>query len=136
MSTLSLPSGVRATAQRRAVLRAVEEASGSFSVADLHEQARRIEPRLGLATTYRTLELLRASGGVHALLGEGRSTYVRCKAAPDEAGHHHHLVCTSCGGVEETGLCAAPSDAELRRLHGFRPAAHELDIYGTCRRCA
>lgn len=125
-----LPEGVRATAQRRAVLRAVEEAGGAFTVAELHERARRLEPRLGLATTYRTVELLRASGGVHPLLGEGRHAYVRCR--PD---HHHHLVCTSCGAVEETELCAAPSDAELRRRHGFRPAAHELDIYGTCRRC-
>lgn len=104
---------------------------GSFTVAELHDRARKLEPHLGLATTYRTVELLRASGGVHALLGEGRPAYVRCR--PE---HHHHLVCTSCGGVDETELCAAPSEAELRRRHGFRPAAHELDIYGTCRRCA
>jgi Fur family transcriptional regulator, ferric uptake regulator len=128
---LSLPDGVRATAQRRAVLRAVSEAAGSFTVAELHEHARRFEARLGLATTYRTLELLRSNGGVHPLLGEGRSAYVRCR--PE---HHHHLVCTSCGAVEETDLCAAPSEAELQRRHGFRPAVHELDIYGTCRRCA
>lgn len=131
MDELSLPAGVRATAQRRAVLRSVGEASGSFTVAELHERARRLEPRLGLATTYRTLELLRAAGDVHPLLGEGRNAYVRCR--PE---HHHHLVCTSCGGVEETELCAAPSDSELRRRHGFTPVAHELDIYGTCRSCA
>lgn len=125
-----LPEGVRATPQRRAVLRAVGEAGGSFTVAELHESARRLEPRLGLATTYRTVELLRASGGVHPLLGDGRNAYVRCR--PD---HHHHLVCTSCGAVEETDLCAAPSEADLRRRHGFRPAGHEVDIYGTCRRC-
>jgi len=128
---LALPTGTRATAQRRAVLRAVEESRGSFTVAELHERARRLEPRLGLATTYRTVELLRASGGVHPLLGEGRHAYVSCR--PE---HHHHLVCTSCGGVEETELCAVPSEAELRQRHGFRPASHELDIYGTCRRCA
>lgn len=131
MVEIALPDGVRVTVQRRAVLRAVAEAAGSFTVADLHESARRLEPRLGLATTYRTLELLRAHGSVHPLLGEGRAAYVRCRP-----GHHHHLVCTSCGAVEETELCAAPPEAELRKRHGFRPAAHELDIYGTCRRCA
>lgn len=135
MSEPVLPPGVRPTAQRRAVLRAVDEAHGSFTVAELHERARRLEPRLGLATTYRTVELLRAHGGVHPLLGEPH-TYVRCRAGHDPAGHHHHLVCTSCGGVEETELCAAPSAAELRRRHGFTADAHELDIYGTCRRCA
>lgn len=130
MDVPELPAGIRATAQRRAVARAVGEATGSFTVAELHDRARRFEPGLGLATTYRTLELLRANGGVHPLLGEGRHAYVRCR--PE---HHHHLVCTTCGRVEETELCAAPSEADLRRAHGFRPAAHELDIYGTCRSC-
>jgi Fur family ferric uptake transcriptional regulator len=132
VSELKLPVGVRATSQRLAVLQAVGQATTSFTVAELHEQARRLAPGLGLATTYRTLELLRASGGVHPLLGEGRNAYVRCR--PDH--HHHHLVCTTCGAVEETELCAAPSEADLRRAHGFRPAAHEVDIYGTCRACA
>jgi Fur family ferric uptake transcriptional regulator len=131
MASISLPAGVRATSQRLAVLRAVDEHSGSFTVAELHDRARRFEPRLGLATTYRTVELLREHGTVHPLLGDARPAYVRCGPS-----HHHHLVCTACGGVEETELCAAPSEAELRRRHGFRAAAHELDIYGTCRRCA
>jgi Fur family ferric uptake transcriptional regulator len=127
---VSLPDDVRSTSQRRAVVRAVAESTHSFTVAALHDRARRFEPRLGLATTNRTVELLRANGGLHPLLGDPH-TYVRCRA-----GHHHHLVCTSCGAVEETELCAAPSEEELERRHGFRPAAHELDIYGTCRRCA
>ena len=130
MAETPLPDGIRATAQRLAVARAVGESAGAFTVQELHDRARVFEPRLGLATTYRTLELLRERGGVHPLAGE-RATYVRCR--PD---HHHHLVCTSCGGVEETELCAAPPASELERRHGFRAAAHELDIYGTCRRCA
>ena len=123
--TSSLPDGVRPTSQRLAVARAVAESAGSFTVAELHDRARRFEPRLGLATTYRTVELLRASGGVRPLLGDGRPTYVRCHAE-----HHHHLVCTSCGVEEQSS--APPSEAELERRHGFRPAAHELDIYGIC----
>jgi Fur family transcriptional regulator, ferric uptake regulator len=130
-SPLELPAGLRSTSQRLAVLRAVGESSGSFTVAELHDSARRFEPRLGLATTYRTVELLREHGALHPLLGDSRPAYVRC--GPD---HHHHLVCTACGAVEETELCAAPSEAELRRRHGFQASAHELDIYGTCRRCA
>jgi Fur family ferric uptake transcriptional regulator len=112
-------------------LHLVEEWRGSFTVAELHARAREVQPRLGLATTYRTVELLRREGAVRPLLSEGTHAYVRCSPQ-----HHHHLVCTSCGGVEETELCAAPAEAELRRLHGFRPTAHDLDIYGTCKRCA
>jgi Fur family ferric uptake transcriptional regulator len=129
--TAPLPDGIRSTAQRRAILGLVESWEGSFTVADLHEQARALSPQLGLATTYRTVELLRRAGRLHPLLADGRPAYVRCRPS-----HHHHLVCTSCGGVEETELCAAPSDAELRRRHGFQPTTHEVDIYGTCRKCA
>jgi Fur family transcriptional regulator, ferric uptake regulator len=131
MEALSLPPGVRATAQRRRLLALVEAWEGSFTVADLHERARSAEPGIGLATTYRTVELLRRAGSIHPLVGDGRHAYVRCGPT-----HHHHLVCTSCGRVEDTELCAAPPADELRRRHGFRPTAHELDIYGTCRRCA
>ena len=80
---------------------------------------------------YRTIDLLRRTGSVRPLPAQGRATYVRCKP-----GHHHHLVCLGCGGVEETDLCTAPSAVELKRRYGFAPDAHQLDIYGHCRRCA
>ena len=128
---LVLPAAARLTPQRRAVLDAIAEHPGSFSVVDVYDRARRMEPRLGLATVYRTIELLRQTGSVRALPSEGRPAYVRC-----HPGHHHHLVCLHCGTVEETELCAAPSEAEVHTRHGFRAEAHEVDIYGTCARCA
>ena len=127
----ALPPRTRMTASRRAVIDAVAAAEGSFTVVEIFDEAREAHPALGLATTYRTIELLRRAGSVHPLPGAGRAAYVRCR--PD---HHHHLVCVTCGSVEETELCAAPSDAELRRRHGFRAQGHELDIYGVCKRCA
>ncbi len=135
-ASIALPAGTRLTAQRRTILELVDGWSGGFTVADLYERGRAAEPGLGLATTYRTVELLRASGAIHPLLGEGPNVYVRCSAEHRHGGHHHHLVCTSCGAVEETELCAVPAADELRRRHGFRASGHELDIYGTCRRCA
>jgi Fur family ferric uptake transcriptional regulator len=125
---LELPRKVRLTPQRKAVLDAIEAERGAFTATDIYDAARATEPSLGLATVYRTLELLRSDGSVRQL---GGATYVRC-----HPGHHHHLVCVSCGSVEETELCGAPSAAVLRRKHGFRAETHELDVYGTCRRCA
>jgi Fur family ferric uptake transcriptional regulator len=127
---LSLPGSTRLTPQRRAVLDLIADRKGSFTAVDLFEAARRGSPQLGLATVYRTVELLRRTGSVRPLVGDARPAYVRC-----EPGHHHHLVCLSCGAVEETELCGAPSSAELRRRYGFRAEGHELDIYGTCARC-
>jgi Fur family transcriptional regulator, ferric uptake regulator len=125
-----LPDGVRLTPQRAAVLDVVADLD-SFTLAELYDRARAREPRLGLATVYRTVELLRETGSVRPLPTEGRATYVRC-----HPGHHHHLVCRACGAVEETELCAAPSDAELKLRHGFVAESHELDIFGLCGHCA
>ena len=127
MSELRLPDHVRVTRQRLAVLDAVAAQPGSFSVVDVYDRARKRAPSLGLATVYRTVELLRDAGSIRQLAG----AYVRC-----HAGHHHHLVCRSCGSVEETELCGAPSPAVLERRHGFRAESHELDVYGLCARCA
>ena len=69
MTELALPSGTRMTAQRRAVLDAIEASNGPFTAIELFERARRAHARLGLATTYRTLELLRRTGSLHALPG-------------------------------------------------------------------
>ncbi len=128
---LALPPRVRLTPQRRAVLEAVAASSARFTAHELYERARRIHPKLGLATIYRTLELLQQTGSVRPLAGAGGPGYIRC-----HPGHHHHLVCLSCGTVEETELCAAPPASELKRRYGFTPETHEVDIFGTCARCA
>jgi len=128
---LALPQRTRLTPQRRALLDLIVEREGSFTVADLFEDARRRDSQLGLATVYRTVDLLRQTGSVRPLAGDARPAYVRC-----EPGHHHHLICLACGAVEETELCGAPSPAELRRRYGFLAEGHELDVYGTCADCA
>lgn len=128
---LVLPAETRLTPQRRALLDLIMEREGSFTAVELFQDARRRRPELGLATVYRTVDLLRQTGCVRPLAGDARPAYVRC-----EPGHHHHLICLACGAVEETELCGAPSPAELRRRYGFVAQGHELDVYGTCADCA
>lgn len=125
-----LPAGVRTTPQRTAVVETVAALAGPFTLVELYDRARKREPRLGLATVYRTVDLLRETGFVRPLPTEGRRTYVRC-----HPGHHHHLVCRRCGSVQETDLCACPDAAVLKRRHDFLPETHELDIYGLCGNC-
>ena len=110
------------------MVEAVAATTAPFTPLELYERVRRTTPGLGLATIYRTVELLRRAGSIRRLAGS--DAYVRCRP-----GHHHHLVCLECGDVQETELCAAPAAAELERRHGFAAATHELDIYGTCARC-
>jgi Fur family transcriptional regulator, ferric uptake regulator len=128
---LSLPERTRLTPQRRAVLDLIADREGSFTAVEIFQAGRGKKSRLGLATVYRTVDLLRRTGSVKPLTGDARPAYVRC-----EPGHHHHLVCLACGAVEETDLCGAPSAAELERRYGFKAETHELDVYGTCASCA
>jgi Fur family ferric uptake transcriptional regulator len=128
---LQLPPRARVTPQRRAVLDTLEDWDGSFTVVEVYDRARQAYPALALATTYRTVDLLRRAGSVRPLPGTGRPAYVRC-----HSGHHHHLICLSCGSVEETEICAAPARAELKRRYGFSESSHEVDIYGTCAQCS
>jgi Fe2+ or Zn2+ uptake regulation protein len=57
-------------------------------------------------------------------------------------GHHHHLICESCGGVADFTLLPALErdlDAALREAAnaaGFRPDRHRLDLLGLCAACA
>jgi Fur family transcriptional regulator, ferric uptake regulator len=110
------------------VIDAVAGTAAPSTPLELYDVVRRTAPGLGLATIYRTVELLRNAGSIRRLAGS--EAYVRCRP-----GHHHHLVCVECGDVQETELCAVPAAAELERRHGFTAASHELDIYGTCARC-
>jgi Fur family transcriptional regulator, ferric uptake regulator len=127
---MSLPAKARLTRQRRAVLEAIGGDGGSFTAVELYDRARAREPGLSLATVYRTIDLLKRTDAVRPLAGSERGEYVRCSP-----GHHHHLICLTCGSVEETKLCAAPPAAELQERHGFTAISHELDVYGTCAHC-
>jgi Fur family ferric uptake transcriptional regulator len=131
VSDPAFPPEARLTPQRRVVLETMKAWRGTFTVTELHDRARRAEPKLGLATTYRTIELLRESGSIRPLAGGEPGLYIRC-----HPGHHHHLVCSSCGDVEETELCGAPSEKVLAERYGFAAETHELEIYGTCARCS
>jgi Fe2+ or Zn2+ uptake regulation protein len=130
-TTLQLPPRARLTPQREAVLDAIEAIGKRFTLVEVYDRARQAEPGLGLATVYRTIDLLRRTGCVRPLATDDKPTYVRCRP-----GHHHHLVCLDCGSVQETELCSAPDAGELERRYGFVSEAHELDVYGHCKRCA
>jgi Fur family ferric uptake transcriptional regulator len=88
---------------------------------------------VGLATVYRTLELLVSSGLVAERdFGEGFRRYEA--VAPGQA--HEHCICSSCGRVMEL------TNDRLERVIAlvaeeveFRPHHHHLEVFGLCRDC-
>lgn len=105
---------------------------GAFTVEELAARVRLDAPGTGLATIYRAVAALDASGWLARVgVRDGSVLYARCTADA----HHHHLVCTRCGRVEATP-CPLDSVVErARREAGFEVTSHEVTLYGICRSC-
>src|SRR3972149_7276597 len=104
--------GRRVTAQRRAVLRPLTELGCAAEAEGTHGRARRMHPRIGLVTVYRTLEAFTAGGLAQSVfLGDGRTRY----EATEQGRHHHHLVCLHCGRIATT------DEGTVRPLEGGIP---------------
>ena len=100
---------------------------------ELHARLARTHPRLGLATVYRTLEMLRELGLVASTRrGGGELAYLYC--AGD---HHHHAICTRCGRVDEVPCRSLPGfERMLSSGLRFQLTEHQLEFYGVCARCS
>ena len=121
------------TRQRDLVAQVVFLSNDHPSVEGIRRELRQRGERVGLATVYRTLDLLLESGLVRAhQFGEGFKRYEPVAADAD----HEHLICERCGQVVEF------AHERLERMlpvladeHGFQHRRHRVDIYGVCREC-
>ena len=124
---------VRNTKQRSAVSAVLAEAEGFHSAQDLHAMLRERGERVGLTTVYRTLQGLADAGAIDVMRPPGgEHLYRRCSQ-----GHHHHLVCRSCGrAVEVEGPAVEAWADRVAAKHGFVDVSHTMEIFGTCPECA
>ncbi|MFK5634896.1 MULTISPECIES: Fur family transcriptional regulator [unclassified Ornithinimicrobium] len=122
----------RPTRQQSAVIEQLGATEDFTSAQDLHARLREEGAKVGLATVYRTLSALAAAGEVDTIrTDEGEAVYRRCST-----GHHHHLVCRSCGRtVEIEGPDVERWADRVAAEHGFTDLAHTLEIFGTCTDC-
>jgi Fe2+ or Zn2+ uptake regulation protein len=125
----------RYTANRQAIVEVLAAQPAPVTLPDL------LRARRGLSqsSTYRNLAALEDAGVVRRLVAGGEHAHY--ELAEDLTGHHHHLVCASCGAIEDVELAAdlereleAAFDA-LARARGFVPEAHTIDIHGRCASC-
>jgi Fur family ferric uptake transcriptional regulator len=125
--------GLRSTSQRRLVTEVFFRSSGHLSIEDLLGEVRREDEKVGYATVYRTLKLLKECGLAYERhFGDGVSRYE--VALEDE--HHDHLICLDCGRIVEF------EDDEIEDLqeklaarHGFQLKRHKHELYGICQTC-
>ena len=120
-------AGLRMTAPRRVIARVLDAADDHPDAEALHARAAAIDPRISLATVYRTVKLFEEQGILekHAF-GDGRARY---EAA--DGGHHDHLIDMATGQVIEfvDPEIEALQEKIARRL-GYRLIGHRLELFG------
>ena len=127
LEQLCADKGLRITEQRRIIARVLSESEDHPDVELLHERASRIDPKISIATVYRTVRLFEEAGILDRHdFGDGRARY---EAAPEA--HHDHLIDVETGNVVEF------VDPELEALQkqiaeklGFRLVDHRMELYG------
>ena len=119
------------TSQRRAVLEELRRFRSHPTAEEVHQVVRRRLPRIGLATVYRNLEVLRRSGHI-IRFPSGRGGF-RYDGRP---GPHLHVRCESCGSIEDVPLRELPDlRGLLRGKSGFVVEDYDLMFRGTCPDC-
>ncbi|MFN0024215.1 MAG: Fur family transcriptional regulator [Parvularculaceae bacterium] len=127
LEKLCVDKGMRMTDQRRVIARVLSVAEDHPDVEEIHRRASAIDPRISIATVYRTMRLFEESGVVERHdFQDGRSRYE--EATED---HHDHLIDLKSGTVIE--FVNVEIEALQRRIaeeHGYKLVAHRLELYG------
>ncbi len=118
--------GLRMTEQRRIIAGVLESAEDHPDVEELYHRASRKDPRISLATVYRTVKLFEESGILEKHeFGDGRARYETA-----DRDHHDHLIDMHTGEVIEfvNAEIEALQDRIAKKL-GYRLMGHRLELY-------
>jgi len=103
------------------------------TVNDIYDMVRKENPKIGLATVYRTMELIYNAGLARKVgFGDGIKHYEHRYRHP----HHHHLICVKCGKVIE--IASSKIDAiqkQLAEKHAFTITRATMRLFGICNAC-
>jgi len=122
--------GLKQTQQRRLIVQAFLEMNTHVDAEELYKRLAGEGHEIGLATVYRTLNLLTEAGLIEQKsFQDGRAVF----EVAHPGSHHDHLICTECGIVVEF------EDEEIEALqlkiasrYGIELISHRLDLYGHC----
>ncbi len=124
--------GLKATAPRGAILGVLAAKHEPLSAQDIYKKLPK-KTEIDLVTVYRTLASFEKAGIVKRV--DLRSDAVLYELNDE---HHHHIVCTSCGTVEDFDLCDIGEMAKKIAGHAKRFKTigdHSLELFGICNAC-
>lgn len=131
-------NGLKVTAQRVAILEALEQRPGCHLTAEeIYDCVKEEYPEIGLATVYRTVQLLSELNVIDKLsLDDGYIRYEIGKMEQPNGHHHHHLICLNCGKVFafEDDLLETLEERIAESLD-FQVVNHEVKLFGYCKNC-
>ena len=124
---ICLDKGMKMTEQRRVIARVLSDSSDHPDVESVYRRATQLDPRISIATVYRTVRLFEEANIIERHeFGDGRARY-----EPAGHGHHDHLINVKTGEVIEF------SNEQIERLQenvarelGFRLIGHRLELFG------
>ena len=125
--------GLLYSKQREQILKTFMKARSHLAIDDLYNAVRKKNPRIGLATVYRTMRVICDCGLAREVdFGDG----VRRFEHKYQHQHHHHLVCIKCGRViEVTSNQIESLQKKLAKQHNFAPIRDTMKIFGLCSKC-
>ncbi len=129
--------GYKLTPQRRSILDEIIKNEGShLTTEEIYDLVKVNCPEIGLATVYRTVQLLEEMEVLYKLdLDDGCSRYELCDE--DESHQHHHLICQNCGKVIEVeGDLLEELEQGIEKKYNFKIKNHSLKFYGICDNCS
>ena len=103
------------------------------TINDLYDLVRKKHPQIGIATVYRTMNVICNAGLARETdLGGG----IRRFEHKYKHQHHHHLVCLKCDNIIEiTSDKIEEIQRQLAKKHGFTIVRDTMEIFGNCRTC-
>lgn len=126
-------SGYKLTRARLTILAILEAERGHITSADILAKVGQINPAIGRASIFRTLDLF-------TQLGIVRPTYIDTSLTPTyvmmHGGHHHHVICTHCNRFIEFDDCGLETLTQnLEQSLNIKISGHLLEFYGVCQAC-
>ncbi len=128
-------TGQKVTANREALVGLLSAATRPLTIPEIIDA----RPTIAQSSAYRNLVVLEDAGLVHRIVTN--DDFARYELAEDLTGHHHHLICSVCGSVQDVpapeGLERAVGVATkaIARKTGFRAQHHRIDLVGICQGC-
>ena len=125
----------RYTVQRRAIIGALAELGRPATIGELLE----VTTALPLSTAYRNLTVLLDANAVRRV--SGADELGRFELSEALSGHHHHVVCESCGLVSDAAAtprleaALAETARAIAEANDFDVTGHRLELVGLCATC-